>query len=83
MGRFQSGWGGYGMESSHYRSPPGGVATPLVSPNASGTLPKSLQKSFELGMTHERFTYKYQGLDQKLTGVEEAKVIGSCSAELA
>ncbi len=28
-----------------------------------------------LGMNHERFTYKYQGLDQKLTGVEAAKVI--------
>jgi hypothetical protein len=28
-----------------------------------------------LGFNHERFTYKYQGLDQKLTGVEEAKVI--------
>ena len=28
-----------------------------------------------LGIDHERFTYKYQGLDQKLTGVEPAKVI--------
>jgi hypothetical protein len=28
-----------------------------------------------LGVDHERFTYKYQGLDQKLTGVEPAKVI--------
>jgi Protein of unknown function (DUF1501) len=28
-----------------------------------------------LGIDHQRFTYKYQGLDQKLTGVEEAKVI--------
>ena len=28
-----------------------------------------------LGMDHERFTYKFQGLDQKLTGVEKAKVI--------
>ena len=28
-----------------------------------------------LGFDHERFTYKYQGLDQKLTGVEPAKVI--------
>ena len=28
-----------------------------------------------LGIDHERFTYKYQGLDQKLTGVEESKVI--------
>ncbi len=24
---------------------------------------------------HEKFTFKYQGLDQKLTGVEPAKVI--------
>jgi hypothetical protein len=28
-----------------------------------------------LGYDHERFTYRYQGLDQKLTGVEHAKVI--------
>jgi hypothetical protein len=28
-----------------------------------------------LGIDHKRFTYKYQGLDQKLTGVEEAHVV--------
>jgi hypothetical protein len=28
-----------------------------------------------LGIDHERFTYRYQGLDQKLTGVEPAKVV--------
>jgi hypothetical protein len=28
-----------------------------------------------LGIEHERFTYKFQGLDQRLTGVEPAKVI--------
>ena len=28
-----------------------------------------------LGIDNERFTYKYQGLDQKLTGVEPARVI--------
>lgn len=28
-----------------------------------------------MGMDNERFTYKFQGLDQKLTGVEPAKVI--------
>jgi hypothetical protein len=28
-----------------------------------------------LGFDHERFTYKYLGLDQRLTGVEPAKVI--------
>jgi hypothetical protein len=28
-----------------------------------------------LGFDHEKFTFKYQGLDQKLTGVEPAKVI--------
>ena len=27
------------------------------------------------GIDHERFTVKYQGLDQKLTGVEKAKVV--------
>jgi len=29
----------------------------------------------QLGIDHERFTYKYQGLDQKLTGVEKARVV--------
>lgn len=28
-----------------------------------------------LGVDHQRFTYKYQGLDMRLTGVEEARVI--------
>ena len=28
-----------------------------------------------LGFNHERFSYKYQGLDQRLTGVEPAKVV--------
>ncbi|MFN7830325.1 MAG: DUF1501 domain-containing protein, partial [Armatimonadota bacterium] len=28
-----------------------------------------------LGIDHEKFVYKYQGLDQRLTGVEPAKVI--------
>jgi hypothetical protein len=28
-----------------------------------------------LGINHERFTYQYQGLDQKLTGVEPSKII--------
>jgi hypothetical protein len=28
-----------------------------------------------LGIDHERFTYRYQGLDQKLTGVEPAHVV--------
>ena len=28
-----------------------------------------------LGIDHERFTYPYLGLDQRLTGVEEARVV--------
>lgn len=28
-----------------------------------------------MGFDHERFSYRYQGLDQKLTGVEKASVI--------
>ena len=28
-----------------------------------------------MGINHERFTYKYQGLDQRLTGVEAAQVL--------
>ncbi|MDB6123079.1 MAG: hypothetical protein JWQ71_2072 [Pedosphaera sp.] len=33
-----------------------------------------------LGMDHERFTFRYQGLDQKLTGVEPARVISGLMA---
>jgi arylsulfatase A-like enzyme len=33
-----------------------------------------------LGFDHERFTYRYQGLDQRLTGVEPARVIGDLIA---
>jgi len=29
------------------------------------------------GLDHERFTYKYQGLDQKLTGVDKAHVVNA------
>ena len=29
----------------------------------------------QLGIDHERFTYKFQGLDFKLTGVEESRVV--------
>src|SRR5258706_3290425 len=29
----------------------------------------------QFGLDHEKFTYKYQGLDQRLTGVEKASVI--------
>ena len=28
-----------------------------------------------LGFDHERLSYRYQGLDQKLTGVEQAHVV--------
>ena len=28
-----------------------------------------------LGLDHERLTYKFQGLDAKLTGVEPAKIV--------
>jgi hypothetical protein len=28
-----------------------------------------------MGIDHRRFTYKFQGLDQRLTGVEERRVI--------
>lgn len=28
-----------------------------------------------LGIDHERFTFKYRGLNQRLTGVEEAHIV--------
>jgi hypothetical protein len=28
-----------------------------------------------LGYDHQRFSYRYQGVDQRLTGVEQANVI--------
>ena len=34
----------------------------------------------QLGIDHERFTYKYQGLDFKLTGVEKARVVSEILA---
>jgi hypothetical protein len=33
-----------------------------------------------LGIKHDRFGYKYQGLDMRLTGVEEANVVKSLLA---
>ena len=33
-----------------------------------------------MGIDHERFTYRYQGLDQRLTGVEPAQVIPALMA---
>ena len=33
-----------------------------------------------LGFDHEKFTYRYQGLDQKLTGVEPAKIVDALIA---
>jgi hypothetical protein len=29
----------------------------------------------QLGIDHNKLTFKYQGLDQRLTGVEEAHVV--------
>ncbi|MDB6076403.1 MAG: hypothetical protein JWO82_150, partial [Akkermansiaceae bacterium] len=29
----------------------------------------------QMGLDHEKLTYKFQGLDQKLTGVEPASVV--------
>ena len=33
-----------------------------------------------LGFDHSRFSYRYQGLDQKLTGVEKAEPIRALMA---
>jgi hypothetical protein len=33
-----------------------------------------------LGVDHERFMYKHQGLDQRLTGVEEARPVKAIMA---
>ncbi|MCW5982135.1 MAG: hypothetical protein KIT09_28875 [Bryobacteraceae bacterium] len=33
------------------------------------------------GIDHDRFTYKYQGLDQKFTGVEKAGVVKAVLAD--
>ncbi len=33
-----------------------------------------------LGIDHERFTFKYQGLDMRLTGVEDAKIVNDLIA---
>ena len=33
-----------------------------------------------LGIDHERFTFRFQGLDQRLTGVEESRVVNDIIA---
>ena len=33
-----------------------------------------------LGLDHERFTYRYQGLDQRLTSVQGARVVNEILA---
>jgi hypothetical protein len=33
-----------------------------------------------LGLDHERFTYRYQGLDQRLTSVQGARVVNELLA---
>jgi hypothetical protein len=33
-----------------------------------------------LGFDHDRLSYRYQGLDQRLTGVEKAKVVNELLA---
>ena len=33
-----------------------------------------------MGIDHLKFTYKFQGLDQRLTGVEPAKVVSGILA---
>jgi hypothetical protein len=33
-----------------------------------------------LGLDHDRLTFPYQGLNQRLTGVEQAKVVGKILA---
>ena len=33
-----------------------------------------------VGFDHTRFSYRFQGLDQRLTGVEPARVIGELLA---
>ena len=45
------------------------------SPTATRALGQSVSSFLCLGIDHERFTYKFQGLNQRLTGVEEAHVV--------
>jgi hypothetical protein len=33
-----------------------------------------------LGLDHERLTFKFQGLDQRLTGIEHARVVNELFA---
>jgi hypothetical protein len=33
-----------------------------------------------MGIDHERFTFKFQGLDQRLTGVERQRVVSELLA---
>ena len=56
------------------------TARPTTSPTTSSRIPVHIRDFHAtvlhlLGFDHERFTYRYQGLDQKLTGVEPARVV--------
>ena len=45
------------------------VKNPVTVPDLNATILHCL------GIQHERFTYEFQGLDQRLTGVEDARVV--------
>ena len=56
------------------------TANPMSSVSTSPTNPvevHDLQATIlhQLGIDHERFTHRFQGLDQRLTGVETARVV--------
>ena len=56
------------------------TARPTTSPTTSSRIPVHIRDFHAtvlhlLGFDHRRFTYRYQGLDQRLTGVEPAHVI--------
>ena len=41
----------------------------------AGIVTAFAQAPVKLGFDHSRFTFRYQGLDQKLTGVEHAQIV--------
>ncbi len=66
---------GGGVEGGHRAT-----ARPTTSATTSSTIPCHINDLNAtilhcLGIDHDRFTFKFQGLDQRLTGVEEHHVV--------
>ena len=56
------------------------MTSAITSPKTPSTSATSTPPSSQLGIDHHRLTYPFRGLDQKLVGVEPAKIIAKALA---